>query len=227
MSPVRADKAEPAIDAQVFWFKYRKQIMWGLVLAIVLGLVMAGYRLYRDRRETSASTILSAAKTTADYEQIISRYGDTAAAASSYLLLADAQRKERKFAEANATLQNFMERFPQHDLISTARMAIASNLESLGKQDEAFAMYQQIASTNAGSFNAPLALLAQAQILQAKNRMDDARRLCETIITQYRESPYAALEAQRMLRNLKSGAPQTPTAPAPLPTATAAPAATP
>jgi TolA-binding protein len=220
MPPVRADKAEPAIDAQVFWFKYRKQIMWGLVLAIVLGLVMAGYRLYRDRRETSASTILSAAKTTADYEQIISRYGDTAAAASSYLLLADAQRKERKFAEANATLQNFMERFPEHDLIPTARMAIASNLESLGKQDEAFAMYQQITSTNAGSFNAPLALLAQAQILQTKNRIDDARRLCETIITQYRESYYAALEAQRMLRNLKPGAPN---APGPLPTATAPP----
>jgi hypothetical protein len=109
-------------------------------------------------------------------------------------------------------------------------MATAANLESLGKQDDALAMYQVIGSLNAGSFNAPQALLAQAQILEAKNRVEEARRVCETIMTKYRDS-YAALEAARVLRTLKPAAPQTssmgtpPVSAAPTPTqAASAPA---
>ena len=141
--------------------------------------------------------------------QIINRYGDTSAAAAAYLLLANVQREERKFPGANATLQTFVEKFPQHELVSTARMAMAANLESLSKQDEALAIYQLIASTEAGSFNAPHALLAQARILQAKNQTEDARRICETIMTKYRDS-FAALEAGRLLRTLNPSESQNP-----------------
>ncbi len=201
---------DPALEAQVFWFKYRREIAILLVLAIVAIFATAGYRFYRDRREATAATLFAAAKTQAAYEEVIKRYGDTAAAASAYLLLAGEERKQSKYAEANATLVKFLERFPQHELASTARMAMAANLEAMGKQDEALATYQQIASANAGSFNAPMALIEQVHILQEKNRIDDARRICETIMTQYRDS-YAAMEASQLLRTLlKSAKPQTP-----------------
>jgi tetratricopeptide (TPR) repeat protein len=81
-------------------------------------------------------------------------------------------------------------------------MAMAANLESLGKTDEALAMYQQIASSYPNSFNAPVALLSQVYILKAKNRNDDARRICETILTQYRTSFWAG-EAMQQLRLIK------------------------
>jgi TolA-binding protein len=205
----------PALEAQVFWYKYRKQIAILLILAIVAIFTIAGYRLYRDRREATAATLFGAAKTTAAYEEVINRYGDTAAAASAYLLLADGQRKQSKYSESNATLVKFLEKFPQHELASTARMAMAANLEAMGKEDEALATYQQIASSNAGSFNASMALIEQAHILQEKNRLDDARRICETIMTQYRDS-YAAMEASQLLRTvLKSAKPQTPSVVAP------------
>src|SRR5438309_1104183 len=46
---------DPALEAQVFWYKYRKEIAILLGLA-VLGIVgVAGYRLYRDRREGCAA----------------------------------------------------------------------------------------------------------------------------------------------------------------------------
>ncbi len=203
-------RTDPALEAQVFWFKYRREIAILLVLAIVAVFAIAGYRFYRDRREATAATLFGVAKTPAAYEEVINRYGDTAAAASAYLLLADGQRKQAKYAEANATLVKFLEKFPQHELASTARMAMAANLEAMGKQDEALATYQQIASADAGSFNAPMALIQQVHILQEKNRIDDARRICETIMTQYRDS-YAAMEASQLLRTfLKSAKPQTP-----------------
>ena len=203
-------RTDPALEAQVLWFKYRREIAVLLILAIVAIFAIAGYRFYRDRREATAATLFGAAKTPATYEQVINRYGDTAAAAAAYLLLADGQRKQAKYTEANATLVKFLEKFPQHELASTARMAMAANLEAMGKQDEALATYQQIASANAESFNAPMALIEQVHILQEKNRIDDARRLCETIMTQYRDS-YAAMEASQLLRTfLKSAKPQTP-----------------
>lgn len=202
--------SDPALEAQVFWYKYRKELAIFLVVLVIAIFGVAGYRFYRDGRETTAATLFGGAQTATQYEEVINRYGDTAAAASAYLMLADALRKQTKYAEANATLGKFLEKFPKHELASTARMAIAGNLEATGKQDEALATYQQIASTNAGSFNAPSALIAQVHILQEKNRIDDARRICEAIMTRYPDS-YAAMEAGRLLRTfLKSAKTETP-----------------
>ncbi len=209
MPIAKVQPADAALEAQVFWLKYRKELLALLAIALVAISVVTGYRVYRERRETAASAMFSSARTTDDYLDMINRYGDTSAAAAAYLLLANIQRGERKFSEANATLQTFVDKFPQHELVSTARMAMAANLESLGKQEEALAIYQVIASTGAGSFNAPYALLAQVRILQAKNRIEDARRICETIMTKYRDS-YAAIEAARLLRTLKPSESQNP-----------------
>jgi hypothetical protein len=76
------------------------------------------------------------------------------------------------------------------------------------------AVYQQIVAMDSGSFNAPRALLAQAKILQMKGRVDEARRICETIMTQHRES-FAAAEASQLLATLKPAASPTPKGSAP------------
>lgn len=199
---------DPALEAQVFWYRYRKEIAILLGLAMLCLVGVAGYRLYRERREASAATLFAAAKTPAAYEELINQYSNTAAAASAYLLLADAQRKEGKYAEANETLVKFLDKFPRHELVTTARMAMAANLQAMGKQDEAFATYQQIAGVP--GFNAPTALIEQVHILQDKNKTEDARRICETIMTQYRDS-YAAMEASQLLRAfLKAAKPEPP-----------------
>src|SRR6266576_4986594 len=85
-------------------------------------------------------------------------------------------------------------------------MSMAANLESIGKSDEALAVYQQIASSYPNSFNAPQALLSQVYLLKAKNRTEEARRICETILTQYRTS-FLAGEAFQELRLLKPSGP--------------------
>lgn len=197
--------SDAALEAKVFWIRYRKEMI-ALLVVLLLGIFgFAGYRFYNDRRDAAAADLFASAKSAADYQRVIDQYGDTASAASAYLLLADEQRKTGKFAEANATVQKFLEKFPRHELNGTARMAIAANFESLGKTDDALAAYQQFASTNALNFNAPWALLAEVRILQAKNRDDEARQVCETILTRYRDS-YASLEAMHLLRTLKPAA---------------------
>src|SRR5262249_34560964 len=58
-------------------------------------------------------------------------------------------------------------------------------------------------------------MLSQVYILKAKNRNDDARHICETILTQYRTSFWAgeAMQQLRLLKPLTTSTPAPTTAP--------------
>ncbi len=204
---------DPTLAAEAFWFRHRREI---LALILVVLAVAAGwgiYQLYLARRDSAAAVQLAAAKTPRDYEELVAQYGSTPAGASACLLLAETQRKDRKFVESTATLQAFVDKNPEHELVPTAKMAMASNLESTGKTDEALSLYQQVASKYAKGFTAPLALMAQVPLFKAKNQSDQARRVCETVLSQYGASFWAS-EAMRELRTLKP-APSTQSSAAP------------
>src|SRR6266550_3922585 len=197
---------DPTIETLVFWERFKNEIIGALIVVLLAVIGFTGYRFYSDRQAAAASALLASAKSAQQYQQVITRYPNTPASADAYLLLGEAQRGEKRFAEANATLQAFITKNPNHEFVSTARMAIAANLESMGKSDEALSTYQQIASTYPNSFNAPLALLSQVYILKTKNRTEEARRICETILTQHRTSFWAG-EAMQELRLLKPSGP--------------------
>jgi TolA-binding protein len=227
---------DPAIETLVFWERFKNEIIGALIVVLLAVVGFTGYRFYSDRQAATASALLASAKSAQEYQQVITRYPNTPASADAYLLLAEAERGEKRFAEANATLQAFITKNPNHEFVSTARMAMAANLESMGKSDEALSMYQQIASTYPNSFNAPLALLSQVFILKAKNRTEEARRICEAILTQHRTSFWAG-EAMQELRLLKPSGPSEAApastippflaAPAPKPAATISPKSAP
>jgi TolA-binding protein len=198
-TPVSRD---PKLEAHVFWYRFRAEIAAVAVFAFLVGIGYAGYRFYSERQNSAAAVLMGSAKRAQDYEQVIAHYPSTAAGASAFLFLAEVQRNDRKFAESNATLQLFIDKHPGHELVSTARIAMAANLQTMGKTDEALSIYQQVAVTYPQGYVAPLALISQVSILKAKNQSDAARRVCETIITQYRES-FWANEAMRELRSLK------------------------
>ncbi len=201
---------DPALEAHALWYNFRREIAAAIVLAILAIIAWGGYKLYSDRREGDAATMLATARNAQDYEQVIARYPGTSAGASACLLLAEAQRKDRKFVESNATLQAFIDKNPTHELVSTAEMGVAVNLEAMGKTDEALSGYQRVAAKYPDSFSAPLALISQVPLLKAKKQDDAARRVCETIINQYGRS-FWAMQAMQELRSLKpSGLPQGP-----------------
>lgn len=201
--------AEPAPEREIFWERYKKEVMAVFIVALLAVAAFGGYRLYTERRESTAAAALAAAKSPADFQKVISDYSNTAAGGSAYLLLAEAQKNEKKFAEANTTLETFISKYPAHELIGTARLAIAGNLEALGKNDEALTAYQRLVAADPKGFTAPIALYSQIHLLKEKNQIAEARKVCETIMTQYRESRLMP-DAQYQLRLLKL-----PDAPAP------------
>jgi len=223
---------DAALEARVFWLRFKNEIAAAVLLALIALVVFAGYRFYSEQHAAAASALLGSAKTAQDYQQVIARYPNTPAGASAYLFLAETQRNEKKFAEANATLRVFADKNPDHELAPAARMAMAANLEAMGETDEALSMYQQIAAAYPKSFDAPLALISQVPLLKAKNRIEEARRVCETILTLYRDeqgrpTSFWANEAMRELRSLKSAEPAKPAVTPPVPPMLSAPSATP
>src|SRR6266568_9504157 len=217
---------DAVLETRVFWERFKTEIIAALIIIVLAIVGFGAYRFYIDRRTEGASALLASAKSADAYQQVIADYPNTPAAADAYLLLAEARRKEKKFTEANATLQVFIDKNPNHELVSTAKMAMAANLESMGKNDEALSMYQQIASTYPNSFNAPLALLSQVYLLKSKIQTEEARRVCETILTRYRESFWAG-EAAQELRLLKPSVSSEPAPTSTIPPFLAAPSATP
>jgi len=215
--------SEIAPEREVFWDRYKKEVMAVLVFALLAVAGYGGYRLYIDRQANAAANLLASAKTPADFQKVITEYPSTSAGGSAYLLLADAQRNEKKFDEANNTLQTFVDKFPKHELVGTARLAVAGNLEALGKKDEALAAYQRLVAGDPKAFIASVALYSEIHLLKEKKQIDEARKVCETLMTQYRDSRLAG-DAAYQLRLLK---PETPPAAPPATTVVPVPPAAP
>ncbi len=216
-----------ALERDIFWDRYKTAVMATIIVTLLALAGYGGYRFYSERRADAAANLLAGAKTSAEFQKVINEYPGTPAGASAYLLLADAQKAEKKFNEANATLQAFVDKNPKHEMAGTARLAMAGNLEALGRKDEALATYQRLATSDPKAFTAPVALFSQIHLLKEKNQIEEARRVCETIMTQYRESRFAQ-EATFQLRQLKVKSEPAPSAPAASPaTASPAPAAAP
>jgi TolA-binding protein len=210
--PTTLSTTDTAPERDVFWERYKKEVMAVLIVALVAVAGYGGYRLYSDRQANAAATMLASAKTAADFQKVISDYPNTAAGGSAYLLLADAQRNEKKFSEANATLQTFLDKFPKHELAGTARLAMAGNLEALGKKDDALTAYQRLVSGDPHAFTAPIALFSQIHLLKEKKQIQKARIVCETIKSQYPQSRLVA-DADYQLHLLKVDNPPVPQPP--------------
>jgi len=197
---------DPALETSLLWDQYKTSIIAVAAVLVLGGLGYAGFKLYADRETSNAAALLAAAKSSQDFQQVIERYPGSQPSASAYLLLAEKQREQKHYAEANASLHKFIDQFPKHELITSAWMGVAANLDSLGKADEALSTYQRLVAEYPQSFNAPLAMLSEVPLLKAKNRTEEARRVCETLLTQYRDS-ILANEAMRELRELKPPTP--------------------
>ena len=227
MATASSTTTDASVEAHVFWIRFQKEIAGALIILVLAMIGYGGYRFYANQRESKAAEVLGAAKTTEEFQAVIARYPGTPAGASAYLLLADKQRAEKKFAESNASLQAFVDKNPDHEFAPTAQLTMAANLEAMGKNDEALALYQQVAAKYPNSYSAPLAMISQVPLLKAKNRVEDARRVCEDMLTRYRMPGQTAeseqdnriatvwaSEAMRQLRSLKPPEQPKPSAPA-------------
>lgn len=192
----------PGFDPLVFWVQHRQKVILLAGFFVAALMIFFASELLRNRKLSGAAQALAEAKDSAGLQKVISDYAGTAAAGDAHLLLAENLRKEGKLDEAVKTLRAFIDKNPEHPLISGAWTSLAATLEMQGKSDEALSAYQKVSTTFATSFSAPVALLGQARIFKQKGKAEDARRLYDQVINQFRDSMFAA-QATRESQQLK------------------------
>jgi TolA-binding protein len=205
-SPAETSSGTPApptgFDPLVFWVQHRQKVFLFAGLFVTALLIYFVSEFARTKKLESAARALAEAKDEASLHKVTGDFAGTAAAGDAYLLLAESLRKEGKADEAVTTLRTFIDKYPDHPLISGAWTSLAATQEAQGKMDEALSTYQKVSTTFATSFSAPVALLGQARIFKEKGKTDEARRLFEQVINQYPESMFAQ-QAMRESQQLK------------------------
>lgn len=194
--------ADTGFDPAVFWIQHKSKVLLFTGLFVVALAAYAISEYVREKRNTSAQTLFANAHSVEDYRKVIADYSGTSPAGDAYLLLAEKLRAEGKIDESSAALHTFIEKYPEHPLISGAWTSLAANLEAQGKVDEALSTYQKVTTTFANSFSAPLALTSQARLLVQKGKVEEARRIYEQVMAQYQDN-FAAQQAAQELRKLK------------------------
>ncbi len=214
------------LESNVVWEKYKLIVIGGVALLV---LALVGSELYRNQQQRTAqaaSTELNTAKTIGEYQKVIDAYPNTIAAANAYLLMAHDQADAKDFAGAATTWQTFVTKFPKHPQVGAALLARGNALEAQGKLDEARAVYQQVATSYANDYAAPLARISEATLLTSQRKLEDARHVYENIIATYPNS-VGALEAKEEMRYLNAlpaaGAPPPTPMPSPTPAASVVP----
>jgi hypothetical protein len=128
MPTAQLPSRDAAVEAQVFWLRFQKEIAAALIVLIVAAVGFAAYRFYVNRRNSTAAELLGGAKNSHDYQEVITRYPATPAGASAYLLLAETQRNDKKFAESNAKRMRafrFINRSPSNtQTLTTGRLRL-------------------------------------------------------------------------------------------------------
>ncbi len=212
-------------DLLAFWIMNRRLII-RLLIVVLLAFAAWGAWLFMDyRRRAGSEDALGNAKTAEDFRKVTADWSGTPAAGTAHFYLAEELRKSGKPAEAAQALRDFLAKYPLHPLRVEAAHALATALETAGKNDEALAAYQEFAAAHGRSAFAPLAYVGQARTLIALNRPEEARKVLESIEQKFAGNPLME-EATMLLDEIKTPAarktggsprPTPPPAPAPAP----------
>lgn len=198
MQPQPENVVSTEFDPFEYWDRHKTKILLFGTLIIVALALSAFYRIHTHRQQAESQQLYGQAKDADGYQKVITQFPDSLVAANSRLLLAADQRKAGKFAEAMATLNEFIKVSPEHPLIAGAWVSLAETQAAAGQADNALATYQKVTTQFPKSYAAPLAQAGEAALLKRQGKSAEARQAYETLMSQYPESFYARQAEQEL-----------------------------
>lgn len=173
--PSASDEPIYEIDPfELLWAQHKGKIIGGAIALVAIIVAVFAWYFVKTSRENASEAAFAAAKTPADYQAVIDKYSSLPVAGDAALLLGKSLRDEKKFDEANAVLDRFVAKQPDHPFAPLARVAAAENLALAGKVDEATKALEAVAQSSGNSFAAPVALLIAAETQTAQGQRDAA-----------------------------------------------------
>ena len=156
-----------------------------MVALFVLVLIVLGILASTHASRIASETLLSNATSESGWREVIAKYPHTPAAADALLLLASTLREAGKIDESDALYSQFTESYPNSTLVVSGFLGRAANARVANHPDNAVSSYQQAAAAYPQSYGAPFALLSEAQLLARLDRIEEAKRVIDSLRTQY------------------------------------------
>jgi len=212
--------------------KNRKQLLYGLVALVVVGIIAAFWLSHASEKQIDANNALSkltsrngipnAAAPDADaFLKVASDYSGTDAGQRALLLGAGDLFAAGKYDVAMAQFQKFIQDYNTSPFVSQAALGIASCYDALGKTNDAVSGYQGVIDRYGTANVVPQAKLRLARLLEAQGKFKEARLQFEDLSHSYPGT--LSSEAVTLLDELNAAHPELNTAPAPSPAASAFP----
>lgn len=196
----RHDKLEQAEVKEVLKFinKYVKPAAVGILIICILFLGNSLIRGGQLKKEAQADSDLMVAQSAQDYQNILDNYGKTPSAPLALLGLAQETFNAADVAEASKLYEEFLRKYPKHDMAVQAAYNEITCKEALGQYAKAATAYGEFRAENEESHLAPVALLGKARCLESMNDYAAAKLVYEDVMAFYAGSGWAQLAEQNL-----------------------------
>ncbi len=163
-----------------WWLENGRQLIVTVVLALVVGGSVIGYRTYTAKRSAAINRELMAANGIEELEDAVAKYGSSKPGNAIRMRLAKAYFDAERYNDALETYETCIARKPPRSLEDVALIGRAYTLEALNQLDDANKAYQEIAA-NSTSFAAAQATMGMARIQTLKGDKESAKNTLENL----------------------------------------------
>jgi tetratricopeptide (TPR) repeat protein len=185
------DPALELSDSDLFWQAHWKKFVAALVALVVLILAVGAWSLWHSHVRSSAESLYSTATNVEGWREVMAKFPGTVSAGNAQLELAAALRAEGKPQDAATELEQLVATQPEHPLAGAAWLTLGELRQMQNNQAGALEAYRTASSRYKSSYAAPLALLAEANLLKASGSAGEARAVFQSIGSLYPATPAA------------------------------------
>jgi predicted negative regulator of RcsB-dependent stress response len=197
--------------------KNRKQLLWGCVAVVAVGLAIAFWMVHQNQTQTDANDALSkltahnlspgvTPPTSEAFLKVAADYSGTDAGQRALLLGASELFTGGKFDEARAQFQSFLRDHGDSPFAAQAALGVAASFDAQGKTNDAVPAYQSVVERYPNENVVPQARLALARLLEGQGKYSEARTALLEVVRSYSQS--IAAEAGFRLQQLNAAHPE-------------------
>jgi predicted negative regulator of RcsB-dependent stress response len=176
--------------------KNRKQLLYGLIALVVVGIVVAFWLAHKSETQNDANYALSKLTTHVNAPnapdptpdallKITSDYPNTDAAQRALLLGAAELFASGKYDIAQAQFQKFLKDYNSSHFAAQAALGVAACYDAQGKTNDAVSGYEAVINRYPSQNVVPQAKLGMARLLEAQGKFKEARAELEDLTHSY------------------------------------------
>lgn len=198
---------DPALefsDSDLFWQAHWKKFVVGLVGLVVLILGVGAWKLWTAATLSSAEALYSMATGADGWREVVQKYPGSLPAGNAQVRLAESLREAGNVPAAASELEKFLANQPAHPLAGAAWLTLGELRQIEGNPDGALEAFRTASSSHKTSYAAPLALLAEANLLKTKGSVSEARAVLQSVGSLHPGTPAAMVAEAELARLVES-----------------------